>query len=97
MTRYPFSARAKDPRHLRMVAELPCVACGKPGPSVAHHCICGRGSQRKASDAEAIPLCAACHDWVHHRRTDWLAAHGPDFDLLPRVAEMLRRERERTI
>ena len=39
---------------------LPCAACGRHGPSNAHHKIC-RVMGRKSSDFETMPLCDACH------------------------------------
>lgn len=47
--------------HLDRVKSLPRVICRKPGPSDAHHVICDRYGQRKASDFETIPLCKPHH------------------------------------
>lgn len=90
----PKSTKARA--HLARVKELPCVICGKPGPSDAHHCFCGRYGQRKASDMETIPLCKECHQIgplaIHNDKTGWIARNGNDFDYLPVVADMLAGE-----
>jgi hypothetical protein len=39
---------------------LPCAACGRHGPSNAHHRNC-KTMGRKASDFETIPLCDEHH------------------------------------
>lgn len=45
----------------RKVAELPCICCGKPGPSQCAHANYGKGMGTKASDTESFPLCPECH------------------------------------
>ena len=58
----------RDPGYLRLVASLPCVWCGRQGPSQAAHANRGKGMGIKASDAQTFPLCATrpmalgCHD-----------------------------------
>lgn len=84
---------AKAKRHMMMVKMLPCVICGKPPPSDAHHVICDRYSQSKASDYETIPLCKDHHQWgddaIHNGKESWVARYGKDYDYLPRVRKML--------
>lgn len=80
--------------HMAQVKLLPCVVCGKPGPSDVHHCIHGRYSARRASDFETIPLCVECHRYpyplaIHSGKQSWLQRNGPDYEFLPVVAEML--------
>lgn len=86
----------RDRAHMARVAELPCVICGKPGPSEVHHCICGRYGQRRASDRETIPLCIWCHRFgleaIHSDKAGWIARNGNDFEFLPVVADMLAGE-----
>jgi len=88
--------RAAGRAHMARVKALPCVACGKPGPSDAHHCIHDRFSQRKASDFETIPLCKYCHQWgpnaIHNRPAKWRRINGADHEFLPVVAGMIARE-----
>lgn len=45
----------------RLVAELPCISCGMPGPSQCAHANYGKGMGTKASDTESFPLCPECH------------------------------------
>ena len=78
---------------MRAVKALPCVVCGRAGPSDAHHCICDRYGTRRASDFDVIPLCKACHQdgpfAIHNGKASWVARNGPDWAFLPVVAEML--------
>ena len=81
--------------HMARVAACRCAACGRPGPSEVHHCICGRFSQAKAGDFQAIPLCWECHQGphgIHASKEAWVANNGPDTDFLPVVADMLAGE-----
>ena len=48
----------------RLVAELPCICCGKPGPSQCAHANYGKGMGTKASDTESFPRCPECHRWL---------------------------------
>lgn len=55
-----------DEAYLEFVRSLPCCACGKPGPSHAHHETgAGRGKGQKAPDNRTIPLCFQCHRDFH--------------------------------
>lgn len=79
--------------HMARVKALPCVICGRAGPSDAHHCICGRFGTRRASDWQVIPLCKDCHqdgpEAIHRGKASWVARNGPDHEYLPVVADML--------
>lgn len=79
--------------HMRRVKTLPCVICGKPGPSDAHHVICGRYGNRKASDFDVIPLCKSHHqngsEAIHNGKASWVEKHGPDHAYLPIVRKLL--------
>lgn len=90
----PIKTRAKTRsaaarRHIEAVKCLPCVICGAPGPSDAHHSICDRFSQRKAPDTFCIPLCKAHHqngpDAIHQDKAAWVARWGADWAYLPEV------------
>ena len=75
--------------HMAAVKSLPCVACGSAPPSQAHHVT---GDKQPRSDWRVIPLCWACHqgpDGYHAAKRSWVERHGPDFELLPKVAQML--------
>lgn len=89
----PVRGTAEAKRHLARVAQLPCCACHRPGPSEVHHCISGRFGQRKASDMDTISLCPLCHrlgpDAIHQNKRAWEAAHGPDYGFLPLVSAWL--------
>ena len=57
----------KDPRHLEMVASMPCVICfeydmRQNSPTEVHHCKSGRFSRKKAPDCMTIPLCHSHHN-----------------------------------
>ncbi len=85
-----------SPEHLARVKALPCVICGAPPPSDAHHCIHDRFGTLKASDYETIPLCKAHHQWgaeaIHAGKATWREKWGPDHGYLPAVAKMLAQE-----
>lgn len=84
----------RDPEYLARVHELPCCICQRTGltqvdPTRAHHPIMGRYSQRKAQDADAIPLCDSHHQRgganyisVHFNRRIWRALYGLDTDYI---------------
>lgn len=77
--------------HMARVKMLPCIACGAPPPSQAHHVT---GDKRPRDDLRTIPLCYPCHQGpqgYHAAKRSWVAKHGPDYMLLDRVAEMLGR------
>lgn len=84
----------RNPDHLVRVKALPCVICGKPGPSDAHHCIHDRYGTRKVPDEETIPLCKKHHqdgpDAIHNGKETWRQKYGPDHGYLERVAALLR-------
>ena len=81
--------------HIYRVKQLPCVICGKPGPSDAHHVICDRYGQRKSSDFDIIPLCKEHHqhgpEAIHNGKKSWARKHGPDHAYLPLVRDFLSR------
>lgn len=80
---------AAGKRYLDAVRQLPCCICGA-WPSSAHHVICGRYSQSKSSDFDAIPLCYQHHQGergIHTDQAAWVARHGPD----TRYSEPTRR------
>jgi hypothetical protein len=85
----PERGTAKARAHIARVKSLPCVICLKPGPSDAHHVICNRYGQRKASDFDVIPLCKAHHqdgpDAIHNGKASWVEKYGPDYEYLETV------------
>lgn len=88
----PKNGTAKGRRHMGRVKMLPCVICGKPGPSDAHHCQSDRIAR---DDFKTIPLCKACHqgpEGYHSRKETWEALNGKDHEYLAVVADMLAGE-----
>lgn len=80
---------------MRRVKGLPCVICGAPPPSEAHHCISGRYGSRKVSDFDTIPLCPADHrtgpEAIHQNKRAWEERNGPDHSYLAVVREALSK------
>jgi hypothetical protein len=67
--------RVRDRDHVRYVAKLPCLVCGR-SPSDAHHLrfAQSRALGRKVSDEFVVPLCRGHHREVHRKgdeRTWW--------------------------
>lgn len=82
-------ARQVGLRHMGRVKACPCIICGKPGPSEAHH-VTGGGLPR--DDLRTIPLCQQCHtgpNGYHRAKRSWVAANGPDYEFLTAVQIML--------
>lgn len=48
----------RSPTYRRLVAALPCMYCGRPGPSQHAHGNAGKGMAIKTSDLDGFPLCA---------------------------------------
>jgi len=80
----------KDKKYLEAIHNLPCCICEAFGhrqttPTQAHHTICGRYSQRKTPDRQAIPLCYHHHqgeDGIHQGKRSWVAKYGQDTDYI---------------
>lgn len=83
----------RNRERLARVKMLPCIVCGAPPPSDAHHVICGRYSQHRASDDETVPLCKQHHQWgpdaIHNGKESWVEKYGPDYAFLPEVDRLL--------
>lgn len=97
----------RDPAYLRAVKEMACAACGKPGPSDAHHCrdqppfnerhiyrqLPGAG--RKSSDYDCVPLCKTCHqtgpEAYHRNRGAFHAIYGPDYSMIQATRDAVER------
>ena len=75
----PKRHRNKD--HLKFVASLGCLACGRK-PAHAHHLtyLQPRALQSKSSDEFTVPLCAIHHDELHRtgNELEWWAAREID-------------------
>lgn len=97
-TIYPKPAKAErgtaaGRAHMARVKELPCIICGHPPPSDAHHCISGRYGSRKVSDFDTISLCKSCHQEgpraIHQNKRLWEERNGLDTSYLPIVRQMV--------
>ena len=73
--------RVRDREHLRRVASLPCLICGR-SPSQAHHLRFAqpRATSRKVSDEWVVPLCATHHRALHEAGDErrWWGQHSMD-------------------
>jgi hypothetical protein len=54
----PKTEPVRDEAYRRLVAALPCAACGLEGRSQHAHCNDGKAKGRKNCDLDAMPLCA---------------------------------------
>lgn len=82
------SPRGKaEKAYMAAVKQLPCIICGAPAPSDAHHPICERFGGRKVSGFDVIPLChSGCHQdgprAIHTDKTAWMQRNGSDRDYI---------------
>jgi len=71
--------RERDHDHLKFVAALPCLVCGRT-PSDAHHIKFAeqRAMGRKVSDKFAVPICRLHHRELHRRGNEraWWQSQG---------------------
>lgn len=82
--------RVEGVAHMLHVKQLPCICCGHPPPSAAHH-VTGDGKPR--DDMRVLPLCWECHQGphgYHNAKAEWVARYGPDYGLLGKVDKMLK-------
>lgn len=85
----PVNGTKKGLQHMGRVKMLPCVICGHPPPSEAHHC---RSDGMARDDFKTIPLCKPCHtgpQGYHTAKATWEATNGKDHEYLPVVADAL--------
>lgn len=90
-----FPKRLRDPEHLRFVASLPCLVCGRT-PSQAHHLRFAqpRALGRKVSDEWTVPLCAVHHRALHDFGAEekWWEQTG--MDALAEAERLWRRQHQ---
>lgn len=77
--------RVEDPAHLAYVRTLPCLVCGRPGPSDPAHIRAAAphygkrytGKGEKPDDKWTLPLCRSHHD-AQHRESElgWWVGMG---------------------
>ena len=96
----------EDLAYMGEVKKLPCVVCGAPGPSDAHHCqdkppkdmgwIYEQmpAAGRKSGARDTIPLCKWDHqdgpEAYHRGKKSWRAKHGNDYDYIKQTREAVR-------
>ena len=79
--RHPEQRRVRDRDHVRLVANQPCLICGRQ-PADAHHLrfVQHRAMGRKVSDEFTVPLCRGHHREVHRSGNEaaWWTKAGVD-------------------
>jgi DNA recombination protein Rad52 len=77
----PAPKRIRDDRHLKYIASLPCLVCGRT-PSQAHHLrfAQSRAMGKKVSDEWVVPLCTIHHRALHDVGSEetWWQEHHID-------------------
>jgi len=78
-----------DKAHLDKVRQMPCIVCGRAGPSDPHHpkgVEWGCGTGLKAPDYTVIPLCRKCHQAYHDfGKKTFEATYGTHQSLLDKL------------
>ena len=95
-----------DLPYLDLIRQLPCIVCLTHGlhqtsRTTAHHVTCGRYSQDKEDDRNAIPLCDDHHQGqfsnlkiaFHRERSLWIETYGEDTDYLELTARLIADKR----
>lgn len=58
MLSFPKANVCRSDAYRRLVAQLPCIHCGRSGNSQAAHADEGKGAHYKSDDRTCMPLCA---------------------------------------
>lgn len=79
---------AAEKKHLGRIKELPCVVCGSPPISEAHHI-------EQGNHYLCIPVCADCHrggfNGIHGQARIWKAQKLTELDALNKtIARIVR-------
>lgn len=87
--------RHRNKDHLRRVAALPCLVCGRK-PAHAHHIRFAqdRGMGLKVSDEFTVPLCAIDHDALHRSGDERAWWHDKQIDPLLHAERLWRQSRD---
>ena len=84
----PEPRRVRDRDHVRLVAQQPCLICGRR-PADAHHLrfAQSRALSRKVSDEFTVPLCRGHHREVHRSGDEaaWWGNTGVDLTVAARA------------
>ena len=80
----------KAPKHLKRVAELPCVVCGTV-PVQCHHIRMANltGAGQKCSDWLTMPLCPEEHALLHKDIKAWERRNGRQIDHVTKILARL--------
>jgi hypothetical protein len=62
---YQKDVPVRDPKYLKFIRLLPCIACGKRKWGMQAMHIGPHGLGQKASDLDTLPGCPACHRELH--------------------------------
>jgi len=86
--------RVRDEEHLKRIATLPCLVCGRT-PSQAHHLRFAqlRALGRKVSDEWAVPLCNLHHRALHDAGDEEAWWRGQGVDALAEAERLWREHR----
>lgn len=73
-------------QHIERIKSMPCIVCGHPAPSAAHHV-------KQDSAWHCIPLCEDCHqgpqNGIHGRKSMWRIHKMDEVDALAKLIERL--------
>jgi hypothetical protein len=94
----PKALRYRNREHVRLVAKLPCLVCGRQ-PSDPHHLRFAqpRGLGQRVSDEFTVPLCRAHHRELHRRGDERAWWRGYGIEPLGVAAELWKRTHEAEI
>jgi hypothetical protein len=80
------SYTAAEKMHIERIKAMPCVVCGAPAPSHAHHI-------KQDSAYHCIPLCYSCHqdgnNGIHGRKAMWKIHRMDEVDAMACLIERL--------
>ncbi len=76
--------------YLLLIKSLPCIACGNPPISEAHHITSGG---RRLGHYHTLPLCFQCHEGttlsIGNTKKQFIAKHGTEQELLEKIQEII--------
>ena len=90
-----------EPWRLAEVRRMNCAACGCGAPVDPHHCKDRPpfadlgvyryfpGYKEQSADADAIPLCRACHTLYHADHGEYARRYGPDYQHIKNTRKAL--------
>jgi DNA recombination protein Rad52 len=92
----PEPRRARDKEHLRFVASLPCLVCGR-APGQPHHVRFAqpRAMGAKPGDQWVVPLCGTHHRALHDAGDERIWWQNAKIDPLPEAERLWQQHRGR--